>query len=380
MWHIKHRPKMLDSFVGKATVEEARKWDGKPIIIHGGTGTGKTLMAHLLAAERGYDVVEVTDENISSAENMANTGSLFGNPRMLLIENADSLKDIKSVGAILDASKSPIILTTSDYSSKRLATVKKKTGQLQLRRPLPASISKYLQGIAEEEGVAVDKPVLDEIAKGCGGDLRAALNDLQTLAVGRDCVRAADAVELKPERDRQSDIYKALSVIFGGREFKKVVDSTWDIDLELRDVLWWVEENAPRLYQDRAAIDETFRNLSKADVYLGRILRRQYWGFLRYANALITAGVNSSRPAKVNFTQYMFPGYFAAMGRSKGARNLESSISSKMGPKVHASTRLIRREYIPLYRLLLARKRVTSEDLKAEYNLDDEEVEYLAGG
>ena len=379
MWHVKHAPTSLDAFLGKASVEEAGKWDGRPLIIHGGTGTGKTTLARLMAAERGYDVVEVTDENIGSAENMANTGSIFGNRRMLLIENVDDIKDIKAVAAIVEGSKNPVILTTADYSSKRLATIKKRCADLQLRRPLPASIAKHLQSIADAEGVSVEKAVLDEIAKGCGGDIRAALNDLETLAKGRKNVREADTLGVKPERDRQSDIYKALSTIFGGRDFRKVVESTWDLDEELRDVIWWVEENTPRLYQDRQAICDAYGSLSKADIYMGRIMRRQHWGFLRYANTLITAGVNSSRPEKVNFAQYMFPGYFMAMGRSKGDRKLEASISAKMGPKVHASARLIRREYIPLYRLLLAKKKVATEDFRREYSLDDEETGYLEG-
>ena len=280
MWNVRHRPQALDTFLGKASVEEAGKWDGRPLIIHGGTGTGKTTLARLMTAERGYDVVEVTDENIGSAEDMANTGSIFGNKRMLLIENVDSIKDIKGVAAIVEGSKNPMILTTADYSSKRLATVKKKCAELQLRRPLPASIAKYLQGIAEAEGVTVEKAVLEQIAKGCGGDMRAALNDLETLAKGRKNVREADTLGVKPERDRQSDIYKALSTIFGGREFSKVVESTWDLDEELRDVIWWVEENTPRLYQDRQAINDAYANLSKADIYMGRIMRRQHWGFL----------------------------------------------------------------------------------------------------
>jgi replication factor C large subunit len=377
MWSVKHKPQTLDGFLGKASIEEARKWDGRPLMIHGGTGTGKTLIAHLLASEKGFDVVDVTDENIGQAENMANTGSIFGNRRMLLIEDVDSIKDIKSVGALLDDAKNPVILTTEDYSNKRLATIKKKCAELQLRRQLPASISKYLNAIAEKEGVEVEKSVLEQISKGCGGDIRAALNDLETLAKGRKAIQETDAIRLKPERDRQSDIYKALSIIFGGREFNKVVDSTWDLDEQLRDVIWWVEENTPRLYQDKKAVNDAFHNLSRADMFLGRILRRQYWGFLRYANALMTAGVNSSRPEKVNFAQCMFPGYFSAMGRSKGSRNLEASISSKMGPKVHASANIIRREYIPLYRLLLAKKKVTADDLVGEYNFDDDEVEYL---
>ncbi|MFH0862476.1 MAG: AAA family ATPase [Candidatus Altiarchaeota archaeon] len=379
MWQQKHSPPSLDAFLGKASAEEARKWDGRPLIIHGGTGTGKTTLARLIAADRGYDVVEVSDENIGSAENMANTGSIFGNPRMLLIENVDAIKDIKAVAAIVDDSKNPIILTTSDYSSKRLSTIKKKCAELQLRRALPASIAKHLQTIAEAEGVSVEKAVLEQIAKGCGGDIRAALNDLETLSTGRKNVREADTVGVKPERDRQSDIYKALSTIFGGRDFAKVVESTWDLDEELRDVIWWVEENTPRLYQDRQAIHDAYGNLSRADIFMGRIMRRQHWGFLKYANTLITAGVNSSRPAKVNFAQYMFPGYFSAMGRSKGDRKIEASISAKMGPKVHASARLIRGEYIPLYRHLLKNNKADIEGLRGEYKLEDEEIEYLTG-
>jgi len=51
-----------------------------------------------------------------------------------------------------------------------------------------------------------------------------------------------------------------------------------------------------------------------------------------------------------------------------------------MGPKVHASARIIRREFIPLYRHLLKIKKADIEGLRAEYYLEDEELEYLSGG
>jgi replication factor C large subunit len=378
MWQLKHSPASLDLFLGKSAVEEARKWDGAAMIISGGSGTGKTILAHLLAAERGWELVEVSDGNLDRAQDIANTGSLFGGRKALLIEDVDAVKDIKGVASLLDAAKAPVLMTTSDYESKRLATVRRKSAKLQLRRPLPASIVKYLEAVCRAEGVLVDKAVLERIAKGCAGDMRAALNDLETLAKGRGSVTEAQAEGLLPERDRGTDIYKALSIIFGGRELKKVVESTWDLSEQPKDVIWWVEENLPRLYPDRESIREAFGNLARADVFLGRILRRQYWGFLRYANVLMTAGVNVSRPQKINFTQYMFPGYFMALGRSKGGRSQEESIASKMGPKLHASARLIRREYIPLYRTLLSRGKADADGLRELFNLSEEDLEYMS--
>ncbi|MFH1055236.1 MAG: AAA family ATPase [Candidatus Altiarchaeota archaeon] len=377
MWFLSHQPLGLDGLIGKAAVEEARKWVGGPVIVYGGTGTGKSLFVRLLAAERGWDLVEVSGENIKEAERIANTGSLFGGRKAILIEDVDAIKDIKAVGELVEKTKSPVIMTTSDFDNKRLATLKKKSAKIQLRRPLPSSIAKHLKSICDAERVEVEKEVLELIAKNCSGDLRAAINDLETLCEGRSKVTLKDAEGFISERDRDSDIYKALSLIFGGRNFRDVVESTWDLDGRPENAMWWIEENTPRLYQDRESINGAYHNLARADVFLGRIMRRQYWGFQRYANVLMTAGVNSCRPEKIHFTQYMFPGYFAAMGRSKGARNSEKAIAEKMGPFLHASTRVVKRDYIPLYRLLLKKKKVTADELKDFYRLDDEDVEYL---
>ncbi len=376
MWYEKHRPPTLDGFLGNAAVKQAREWDGKPLIIHGAAGTGKTLLARLIAEDRGWETVEVSDDNIKSADTLASTGSLYGTRKLLLIEDVDSVRNIKDVGKLVEDTGNPIILTTRDYGNRRLSTLKKKCGSLQLRRPIPASIAKYLRGICDEEGVDVDREVIDRIAKNAGGDIRAAVTDLEMLAKGREKVSLEDA-ELLPGRDRDSDIYKALSTIFGGRDFKEVVRCTWDITEQPRDVLWWVDENIPRLYKDDNAVCEAYSNLSRADVFMGRIMRRQYWGFLRYANPLMTAGVNAARPEKVHYTRYMFPSYFSAMGRSKGMRNTEDSISAKMGPALHVSGRVVKKEYIPLYRLLLKKKKISDEELQGLYDLDDDEIEYL---
>ncbi len=378
MWTIKHRPNRLDDFIGKSSVDEVRRWSGGPVIIYGPTGCGKSLLAELIVSERGWVLTEVSDENIESAKSISSTGSLWGSQRVILIEDVDAVKDIKAVGRLVDESTSPIILTTCDYASRRLSSIKKKCASIQLRRPLPASIAKYLRGICEREGVDVEEPVFELISKSCQGDIRAAVTDLEMMCVGRKKVVLSDVDGLMSERDRKTDIYKALSVIFGGRDFGKVLSSTWDLSEQLKDVLWWVDENTPHLFRDKLALCGAYRSLSRADVFLGRIKRRQYWGFLRYANALMTCGVNSSRPDKINYTQYRFPGYFAALGRTNSERGIEDSIAGRLKPHLHVSSRVVRAQYIPLYRKLLAEGALKKESLSDDYGLSNEELDYLS--
>ncbi|MBU0762144.1 MAG: hypothetical protein KKD39_03900 [Candidatus Altiarchaeota archaeon] len=377
MWLQKYKSKKLDEYVGKAVVEEIRKWVGEPLIIYGATGVGKTLLAELIAQDREWDIYQVNDENIQQALTAANTKTLFGGEKLILVEDIEQLRDLKELGKLVDETKSPLILTTRDYSNKRLATVKKKCKSLQIKRPLPATLRKYLEAILDAEGIECERDVLEKIVKGAQGDIRAAILDLEALSIGRGKIKEDDVQSMSLTRDRTTDIYKALSQIFGGKDIQKVISSTWDLSEQPKDIIWWVEENTPRLYQDRESLANAFENISKSDRYIGRILNRQYWGFLRYANALMTAGVNCVRPERVNYIQYMFPSYFSALGRTKKDRNIEGSIAEKISPTIHVSKKVAIKEYIPLYSVLLKKKSIDVEELTQTYNLTDEEIQYL---
>jgi len=402
MWSEKHKPRTLDEFVGKTAVEFIRSWDGKPLVVHGSTGTGKSLLVELIAKERGWDIIHIDNDNLQTAKNAAATQSLFGNRKLIVIENVEHIRrggvaeasekkdgedrrvggdegaaknPLKYVSELIEETKSPLILTTDDYGSKRLATIKKSCQDLQLRKQLPASIAKYLAEVCRKEGVECPKEVLEAIAKS-SGELRSALNDLEAAAGGKKSVTQAD-LEVLGGRDKTSDIYRALSIIFGGRNLEEVVRSTWNLEEQPENVLWWIEENVPLLYQDKYAQESAISNIAKADVFLGRIRRRQYWGFLRYANPLMTAGVNVSRPEKISFARYQLPTYFISMGKSKRNRGVENAISGKISPHLHVSNKVFAREYIPLLRIMLKTKRITPVELQEQYRLEDEEIEYL---
>ncbi|MFC2162911.1 hypothetical protein ACFLRF_04450 [Candidatus Altiarchaeota archaeon] len=378
MWIDKHKPLELDGFLGKKAVETIRAWDGRPMIVHGGNGTGKSLLAGLTCLEKGWELIEVDANNIESASDISSTSSLYGTRRLMLIEDVDSLKDIKKVTRFVAECRSPLLMTTSDYSARKLASIKKKCADLELRKPMPASLVRYLKGICMKESVQADDKVLEYIAKNAKSDIRAAINDLETLAAGRREITMEDALILSA-RDVESDIYRALSIIFGGKDLDEVGKSTWNVSEQPRDILLWIDENMPLLYKDANSIHDSMHNLSRADIFLGRIMRRQYWGFLRYVTRLMTCGVNISRPEKISYTRYQFPSYFASLGRTRVNRRIAGSISEKIGPIVHASSKVITRQYIPLFKTLLTEKVVMPEELADAYRLNDEELDFLVG-
>ena len=245
-----------------------------------------------------------------------------------------------------------------------------------MRRPSAISVAKLLEGISAKEGLETDKEILKEIAEKSEGDYRAAVNDLETLANGKKKITKED-LSILEGRDRVSDIYKALSTIFIKKDIQESMRSTYDLDEQPQNVLLWIDENLPSLVKGPHEISRCYDYLSRSDVFLGRIANRQYWGFLRYAGALMTAGITASKGDKISFARYQFPFYIIRMGQTKKERNLKKSIGLKIGPHLHCSGKEAANTYIPLYRALIKAKKIDPVIAGKEFKLEKEEMEYL---
>ena len=166
-----------------------------------------------------------------------------------------------------------------------------------------------------------------------------------------------------------------MTKIFKGRsawEIKQTVDkSEVSPDLLMR----WVEENIPRQYDgEDTAI--AFDRLSKADIFQGRIYRRQHYGFLKYVYFLSTVGVGLARTKDYSgWNPFQFPNLLSSLSASTSKRALRKKVSSKIGKKTHASIKDIMQE-IPYFEVLMKNKELAPA-LVYFFELDDKEIAFL---
>jgi replication factor C large subunit len=173
-------------------------------------------------------------------------------------------------------------------------------------------------------------------------------------------------------------IFKVLGLIFRGKDMREALNATYALDENPEDLIGWVDENLPREYVD-GDLERGFEALSRADVYLGRVRRRQDYGMWRYAGFMEVCGINRARRRRYGgYTKYSPPTYWQKLGRTKAARNLRNSLALKIGRACHVSRREAQSSYIPLIRTLFAREDIAIR-LTAELRLEEEEIAFLLG-
>jgi replication factor C large subunit len=380
MLRDKYFPKTIEDFVGnQKAASDLKNYNWKnPAILYGPIGVGKSMLAEIIARELDLELIKITDENIAQGKNIAQSTSLFGNKKLVVFDDVESIKNIKEVPEILEVARNPVLLITSDFESKRLATIKKHAEKFMMRKPMSVSVAKLLEKISASEGIEVDKAVLTEIAEKSGGDIRSAVADLEAAAGGKKKIIKSD-LEVLGSRDVSTDIYKALAAILMKKDIKESLQSVYDVDEQPQNVLLWIDENLPTVYKGSAEIEKSYHYLSRADIFIGRIQSKQYWGFLRYSNPMMTSGITASRPEKINFTRLQFPFYLIRMSQSKKERSFKKSIGQKMSSQFHCSWKEAANSYVPLYKNMLKCGKISSANLTESFKLEDEEIEYLQG-
>lgn len=388
----KYKPKNISEVVGqnealKKLVFWFKNWKpGKALLIYGPSGVGKTCSIEALANQSNYDFIEMNASDYRTPNRIkdvfgqsAQQMSLFKRGKIFMIDEIDGIagrEDRGGVGEIIKIIKSsqhPIVLTANDVWNSKLRSLRRHCALVEFGKLTVFDVEKMLKRICESEDIGCDRSALREIAKNSEGDLRSAMNDLEVLSQGRKEITTED-VEMLSKRERESTIYDALKIIFKTKNALSAKLALNGLDMPPEDVMWWIENNIAREYVYADEIAAAFDALSKADIFKAWIRKRQNWRFRAYMIDMMTGGVAvAKRDMYRKFTRYQYPNNIIILGRSKIRRGAAKNLFSKLSKQLHCSTATFRREYLPVFKIILRNKDMRNK-IKNSFDITNEEL------
>ncbi|MEM5834498.1 MAG: replication factor C large subunit [Candidatus Aenigmatarchaeota archaeon] len=375
MWSEKYRPKSLKEFVNqREALEKFLTWiknwkpGSKAMLFYGPPGTGKTALIQAYAQEKNLEFVEMNASDFRSKTQIEEVFGrsmlqkpLFKKSKIFLIDEIDGItgrEDLGGINAVIKIIKEsnyPCVLTANDPYDPKLKSLREECILVEFKKIHVFDIEKRLEEICKKEGISVEKEVLRNLAKRAEGDLRAAINDLEVVAAGKKKITLED-LEVLGYREREETIFDALKVIFKTQSGISAKLAIANVDKDPEEIFWWIENNIIKEYEKPEEIAKALDALSKADLFRQRITLAQNWKFRSYMVDLMTAGVALAKKEMYRkFTKYEYPQKLVILGGTKTLRKEEKEMLSKLSKVLHCSTKKIRLEYLPYFKIIFGK-------------------------
>ncbi|SCV00266.1 LAMI_0G03950g1_1 [Lachancea mirantina] len=262
-WLRQWSPLVFGEKMGKAPAD-AKEMDrmqlevsdplGRPakriLLISGPPGIGKTSVAHIVAQQAGYAVIEINASDERAGERVKDKvhNSLFNNtfddrPVLLIADEIDGSTEGGLVKVLIDivnkdyrvtrelimlSSKQgkkrnlsdklltrPIVAICNNLYASSLEKLRPHCESVTLRKPSDSSLQERLEHVCAKERLLVDKKFLKELSESVQGDIRSCLNNLQFLNLGHGPSSSASSMQAsETAKDRCVSWYKICNQVF----------------------------------------------------------------------------------------------------------------------------------------------------------------------
>jgi len=397
-WTEKYRPSTLSEVRGNnkardALAEWAKTWDDhrEAVVVHGSPGIGKTSAAHALAADMGWETVELnaSDQRTGdvierfagrAAKNATLAGSSAGTStrQLVILDEADNIHGnydrggASAVTRLVKSSSQPIVLIANEFYDMSRG-LRNACQEIEFRDVSARSIVPVLRDICRKEGLEFESDALDRIAEMNSGDLRSAVNDLQAIAEGREKITEEDVV--MGDRDRSVGLFEFLDAVLKEESAQDALYTAYDVDETPDDLTKWVEDKVSLVYEpDELARAYDF--LANADRWLGRVRATQNYSYWRYATDNLAAGVAASRDrTRGGWTRYGGAPYRSTRDKTR------DTVVRKIAQNGGFSMATARREVLPYLSAIThhCKPRELTVAMAAYYEFDESHVSFVTG-
>jgi replication factor C large subunit len=269
------------------------KKGAKSLMLLGPPGTGKTTTVTLVAKKLGMNLIQLNASDkrtkgmlLERLQEALMSTSLVGEKNLVFLDEVDGLAGRADYGAIefirdsVKVSQNPIIMAANNPDSDEVRKLSSVAPALLFVKPPVPKVAAYLRRIASEEKFDVSEEQVERIASSANGDLRSALNSLQSgvPSTKDEEMTTPQAINSFLEAIGSENALKALRT-YPGQPREKI-----------RDLFSTIVRS--KIHPGRKAL--ALDCLSKADVLMGEIFHGGDWRLLRYLDPMLSTDLKAA--------------------------------------------------------------------------------------
>lgn len=398
LWVEKYRPKSISDVLGNKLAKNTfidwlknKKKRKKAVLLFGPAGVGKTALANAAATQFGYSIIEMnasdtrTKKTINKLGKPATsyvaldkfTSKTKGN--ILFLDEVDGVfgqqdrGGIPAIIKIINESLIPVIMAANDPDLKKIRPLKKVCKLIRFKKIRIPLIILLLKKICTNENITAEFNALERIAINSQGDLRSAINDLQSLAITDKIIRVEDTIPLT-KRAKDINLIDTLRGIFSAKSSQEAIKIINHSSVNFDDLLLSISDNLPIRYSNSEDLIIAYDLLSKADVVRGRV-GIENWTLLKYFFILLAQSTTVSPQTYRSFEFIYPPIRIMKLFWSKNQRQKIDIISSKISKEIHSSKLTVIKSMLPFIKIILEKDK--TNPVISSLNLNQDEINFI---